>query len=327
MNAHHVSAEQLVDVVAAAVRAPSIHNTQPWRFHVADDTIDVYPDRSRQLTATDPSGRALRMSCGAALFNARLAVHRLGYEPQVRLFDASDGPIAQIRVGEARPPTPAESALYDAIARRQSNRYPFLDTEVPLGTRADLVAAARDEGAWLDLVVGADALDVIAEAVRAADRVLLADDQYRGELAEWTRSQPDSPEGVPAAASGPVTEPHDLLARRDFGGRRRAEGRDYEAQPLVGVFGGFTDSPISDVHVGEALQRVLLTATSEGLVTSISSQVMDVPHIREQLRIGLRRTGAPDLVLRFGYGPPAPRTKRRPIEDVLVLTAPTGRAL
>ena len=70
-------------VVAAAGQAPSLFNTQPWRFRLAPDRIEIHPDRGRGLIAHDPDDRELRIACGAALFNLRLALHAHGVTPVV----------------------------------------------------------------------------------------------------------------------------------------------------------------------------------------------------------------------------------------------------
>jgi hypothetical protein len=139
-----------------------------------------------------------------------------------------------------------------------------------------------------------------------------------GEVTAWTRPDVGAVDGVPRWAGGPAPEPHDLLAQRDFGGGGRAPGHDFEQDPLVGVLGGPADTPRDDVAAGLALQRVLLTATKLGLSTSLMSQPIEVETVREQLRIGLRRHGPPQMLLRFGYGVPATPTPRRRVEDVLL---------
>src|SRR4029079_754854 len=121
-----------------------------------------------------------------------------------------------------------ETALYEAIPRRHSNRWPFLDTAVALDVRAELIAAARAEGGWLDLILGPIGLDMVAQLVGAADRVLVADPAYVNEVAAWTRPDIGGGDGVPRRAGGPAPEPYDLLARRDFGGGRRMPGHDFE---------------------------------------------------------------------------------------------------
>lgn len=319
-----LSDAEITEVIGSAVRAPSVYNTQPWLFRPLSDGVEVYADRSRQLSVADPTGRSLRVSCGAAIFNIRLALAHLGWDSEVTLLPERARPdlLARIQITEARPPTPEENELYAAIPRRHSNRAPFLDSTVPLDALAALRAAAKSEGAWLDLLISPAALAMAVQLVRAADNVLLRGDAYQAELAAWTRYDDNAVDGVTGTASGPAPEPQDLLARRDFGGAPRGPGREFESEPVVGVLGGTGDTPRDDLLAGQALQRVLLTATRVGLVASMLSQPIDVPQVREQLRIGLRRYGLPQMVLRIGHGEPAFRSGRRPIEDVLLVDPP-----
>src|SRR5215208_2316388 len=111
----------------AAIRAPSLHNSQPWRFRLRDGGIEVLADASRQLTVADSGGWAVRIACGAATFNARLALAVTGTPAQVSLRPAITDPevIARLTPGPARPPTYHEQDLFTAIPRRHSNRQPF----------------------------------------------------------------------------------------------------------------------------------------------------------------------------------------------------------
>src|SRR5205814_3869916 len=144
----------IASCLRAAIAAPSIHNSQPWLFRPHGDTVDVYLDRARRLHATDPDGREMHVSVGAALLNLRIAMLAAGRRALVRLLPDADRPdlAAVVTVGPAIAATPEISALADAIPRRQTNRRPFGSTPVPPAVLDALVAAARAEGADLSMV-------------------------------------------------------------------------------------------------------------------------------------------------------------------------------
>ncbi|MEH1058798.1 nitroreductase [Micromonospora sp. CPCC 206171] len=311
---------QLRAAAADAVRAPSLHNTQPWRFRLRDGGIELSVDPTRRLPATDPSGWGARISCGAALFNLRLALAVAGTPATVRLrpYPTEPDVLARLAPDAPRPATPADRSLHGAIPHRFSNRAPFWPDPVPADTRWRLGEAARAEQCWLELVIGTSAVNALAEVARSAHRVLERDPDYRRERTEWIRREP-APDGVPAAAGGPQGEPQDLLPMRGFGGRNRAPGRDFEPEPLVAVLGSAGNTSADQILAGQALQRVLLTATDAGLSVSLLSQPIEVQGAREALRLSLGRFGTPQMVMRIGYGQPGAATPRRSVDDVLDL--------
>ncbi|WP_305784448.1 Acg family FMN-binding oxidoreductase [Symbioplanes lichenis] len=304
---------------AAAVRAPSLHNSQPWRVRLRDGSIEVLADRSRQLAVADSTGWAVRLACGAAACNARLALAAAGKPADVVVHpDRSDRDvIARLVAGAPRPGTYAEVELAAAIPRRRSQRDPFAPAPVPAGPRMRMLEEARGAGAWLELLAGMTALAAFAEIATSADRVLRRDLHYQAELSAWAHTT-TAPDGVPVTAGAPYPEPQDLLPQRAFGSRHRAPGRDFEPEPLVAVLGTVGDQPYDQVVAGQALQRVLLAATAEGLAASMISQPIEVPAAREQLRRALRRSGVPQMALRIGYGTPGRPAPRRSVDDVIV---------
>ncbi|MFY1694809.1 Acg family FMN-binding oxidoreductase [Solwaraspora sp. WMMA2101] len=310
--------DQLRTAVTAAVRAPSLHNYQPWRFRLADGAIEVRLDRSRLLPACDPTGWAARIGCGAALYNLRLALAVGGTPAQVRLRPEPADPHLLARLVPAAPhaATPTECRLHAAIPRRHSNRLPFRPDPVPPPIRQRLIDAARAEDGWLELVIGSTAVGAIAEIAMSAHRVLDRDPAYQAEVARLTRHYP-APDGVPAISGGPVAEPQDLLPQRPFGDWLRVPGRDFESEPLVAVLGAAGNTPSDQLIAGQALQRVLLTVTDAGLAASMLSQPIEVAQAREQLRLALGRFGSPQMVIRIGYGQPGRPTPRRDTTDVI----------
>ena len=309
----------LVRAAEAGIRAPSLHNSQPWRFRLHDGAIEVLLDPDRRLEVADHGGWGARLAGGAAVYNARLALTTGGRPPEVRLHPDPADPdlIARLTPAVERPPTYAEEDLYAAIPRRHSNRGPFAPEPVPPDIRMRLLEAARSEGAWLDLLVGMTALAGFAQIANSADRVLRRDPRYQAEMIGWTHAD-EAPDGVPVTAGAPLPEPQDLLPQRQFGDRRRAPGRDYEPEPLVGILGVPSDRPLHQTTAGQALQKVLLSAVDSGLASSLMSQPIEVPAAREQLRRSLGRSGSPQILIRFGYGTPGHPTRRRDLADVLI---------
>jgi antitoxin (DNA-binding transcriptional repressor) of toxin-antitoxin stability system len=141
-------AERAGYLVEVTARAPSVHNTQPWRFTVTGQAIDLYADASRQLLE-DPAGREMIISCGAALFGLRLAIRSLGYQPEIDLFPepARRRLLARVRAGRPVAVTPEERAMLRAVPHRHTHRGAFEPGPLPSGLLARLRDDAEAEGA------------------------------------------------------------------------------------------------------------------------------------------------------------------------------------
>ena len=309
----------LVRCIESASLAPSLHNSQPWRFRIDGTAIEVYADRARQLQVLDPVGRELMISLGAAVFNLRVAIRREGWIPSLETLPDPENPdlIARVRPDRTAEPSADARELATAIARRHTSRRPFISAVVPAGAVERLRDAAACEGATLT-VVGPAGRTTIVSLGRVAEERLRHRGRYFAELDRWTRPAPGRRDGVPAGAIGPW----DALERvpmRDFGivtpqPSRRAER--FEAYPTIAVLATRGDGPAEWLQAGQALQRVLLVATRLHLATTPISQPVEIPAIRDVLSDP--RTGLwAQMVVRLGYGPPAGVTPRRPLSEIL----------
>lgn len=315
-------------VVAAALRAPSVYNTQPWRFAVHADGLDLLGDPTRRLPVLDPSGREYFVSLGAALFTARVAYAATDSVVAVHRFPRGerDDLVASVRVtGEPAGDEQARLALLEPeIARRSSNRRAFFPDPVPVDVRDDLVAAAAAEDAVLVPVTRDDDRAALARLVQHADRAQNADPSYRAELRRWTRHDPTARDGVSQLVV-PAVDGHsgDEVPLRDFDTyglgwlpSRTRSGRD---QCLL-LLTTQDDEPHAWLRAGEALQRVLLVLTRHGFAASLFSQPIEVDSVRDQLRGELGLLGHPQLLLRVGRAAATPSSLRRPLADVVVST-------
>ncbi|MFR9730062.1 Acg family FMN-binding oxidoreductase [Saccharopolyspora sp. MS10] len=315
-------AERVEAVLRAAGAAPSLHNSQPWSFRLWRHLIEVHADVGRRLPAADPEDRELRLGCGAALLNLRLALDHHRVHPVVTVPPDGDDRttlLAEVRAGQRGSPSAESERLYGMIERRHTARAPFRERPVPAELRHEMIQAVQREGCWLH-VVGRGELGHLEGLVHRAHRVQMADGRFREELARWTGRDVGDPEGVPAAAAGPAPEPQDQWVLRDFSaGRapRREPGLAFEAQPLLAVVSSQDSGPRAEVRAGEALQRMLLTATAGGLVASLMSQVIEVAETRQELATLLGGGWNPHAVVRIGFGAPGPPAPRRPVGDVV----------
>lgn len=319
---------ELLTVLEYAVLAPSSHNTQPWCFRITTDALELFADRTRALPAVDPRDRELVMSCGAALYHARIALRNFGFCDEVELFPdrRKRDLLARVRPGDPQEPTAEERALFEAIPRRHTYRFPFDPMPVPQGLIAALQHAASEEGAWLRVLEGETVRDVVVGLVMQGDRAQMADAKIRRELARWTRSNRSrATDGIPGyalgfgalkAAAGPL-----LLRTFDVGKGQAAKDFDLaRGSPVLAVLGSFAESPYDCLITGQALARVLLRARMDGVFASFLNQPIEVPELRAQLQVITGPHHFPQLLLRMGYGKREARaTPRRPLQDVLII--------
>ncbi|GGK75144.1 Acg family FMN-binding oxidoreductase [Mangrovihabitans endophyticus] len=315
-----VSRRVLADSVRRATKAPSLHNSQPWLFRIGDRTVDVHADRRRQLDVLDPASRELLISVGAAVFTLRLALRAAGWRPVALLFPEPSEPdlVARVTVPGRLAPTPVVEALSSAVEHRHTNRWPFARSVVPADDLAHLAEAARREGATLT-VASAVSRNAILGLAGAADRRLRAQGGYRAELAHWTVPARHRHDGIPPAAIGPW-DALETMPIRDFGLLQPQQDRaavPFEPHPTITVLSTGGDHREQWVAAGQALQRVLLTATWLNLATTPISQPVEIPGLRVLLTDTATDRWA-QMVLRLGYGRPAAATPRRPLSEVLL---------
>src|SRR6516225_6212291 len=314
-------------VVAKAVWAPSVHNTQPWRFTVEGRQVGLHDDAGRRLVVADPDGREMMISCGAALFNIRLALRSLGYSPETRVLPEPGQPtlVAKVSWRAGATADEFERRLSSHVLTRRMHRGAFDPEPLPPDTLAGLRAAAAREGAALRIVADDGRRAALAAAVQNAEHELRHNGERLRELARWTPA-PGSAclDGVPATsypARAERTQPY-------FPGRDFARGHGWGMPPLspatshraAGVAGLLTttaDRPADWVNAGQALQRILLTASTCGAAVALHSQPLELPWLREFIRTQLSDGACPHLVLRIGLVTQVAVSVRRDPDDVL----------
>ncbi|HET9896244.1 MAG TPA: nitroreductase family protein [Streptosporangiaceae bacterium] len=309
----------LVDeLLRAAVAAPSMHNTQPWRLRLADSwTIELYLDPARTLPVSDPQGRGALIACGAALLNLRMTAAAHGLRTRLTLSPDPAQPllIARAEMSAGHAVTAWERELSGAIPARRSNREPFTDAVVPPAIKAELAAAAKAEAGILRFLDENEAARV-RRLASDAERDLRADPAYRAELARWvTAGRQD--DGIPNEILGPRSAVgSDPVRDFDPGRRQAVRYADFEDRPQFVVLSVRAQNAASWIAAGQALERVWLTATCRGVSLCPLTQPLETADawLVKDARLGLEY---PQMIMRIGYGPQVKMTApRRSISDV-----------
>ncbi|MEZ4400672.1 MAG: nitroreductase family protein [Kofleriaceae bacterium] len=316
--------EILRGAVACAVLAPSTHNTQPWRFRRRGEVVELWADDARQLAVIDPMRRQLFISCGCALYNARVAIRAEGFTERVDVLPRPDQPnlIAVVRVGLPRAATDLDRALVAAIPRRHTNRRRFLDRPVAAPQAEALAHAAAAERVHLFRLAPA-AKRALAALVAECDRRRFAEPAYRQQVGEWL-----VPAGRRRADGIPFVEKEygsagwfaqkKTLADADLGAQAGSLEEDRIASaPLVAVLATDRDDDLDWVDCGQALEAVLLRATVDGLAAAFVDQLLEYEDLHAAVQDLTGSASMPQMVLRLGYAPPVERTApRRPLAEV-----------
>jgi hypothetical protein len=319
-----VDADVIKGAVELAVRAPSLHNSQPWRWVADGGVLELYADPTRIGRSTDSTGREVLISCGAVLDHLRVATAAAGWEATVDRFPNPNNHdhLATLEFRPMEFVTDAHRARAEAIRHRRTDRLPFAappqwDSFEPV-LRETLAASLAD----LD-VIPDDSRPLLADASRLTAEMRRYDSSYHAELQWWT-TQSDSSQGIPQDALVSEAEAERVDVARDFptsehGERRALVGRDHSK---ILVLSTYDDSREYALGCGEALSTVLLECTMRSLATCTLTHMIEFHASREIVRrLTNRRRAEPQLLIRVGAVPqtesPSTPTPRRPVSEVL----------
>ena len=321
MNAHFPTDDTVGAALSLAARAPSVHNSQPWRWRIGDESLHLYAVPDLQLRRTDPDGRDLMLSCGSALNHCVLALAALGWQSKIHRFPNPADPhhLASVSL---RPSSPSETdiALAAAIPRRRTDRRLYSSWPVPRGDIALMGARAARAGTLLRQIEATESLN---EAVAKSVRQHATDDAYARELTEWS-GRYASTAGVPARNT-PPSDPAAIPPGRVFAGTALVQPVDVAAGTDRGVLvalGTAADLDIDRLRAGEATSTVLLTATALGLASCPITEPLEIPETRNDLATDVfGATAFPQMLLRIGWASlnadPLPATPRRPLSETV----------
>ncbi|MBI3214059.1 MAG: NAD(P)H nitroreductase [Mycobacterium sp.] len=321
MGPHIPGTDTLMTAMALAARAPSVHNIQPWRWHVGKQSVHLYADPSRQLAQADPDGRELIVSCGAALNHCVVALAALGWKSEIHRFPNPADPTHLASVDlHAHAAGEVDITLAAAITKRRTDRRRFADLPVALGDIALMGARAARMGVTVRRFDPTTTLRaILAQAVWQHAH----DEDYVAELTAWS-GRHASDEGVPARNT-PESDPTARIPARIYAGTALAQppgsGDDGGVLFALGTAG---DQQLDHLRAGEATSLVLLTATALGLASCPVTEPLEIGETRAAVRFdAFDDEMFPQMLIRVGWAhigaDPLPPTPRRPLSETVTM--------
>ena len=306
-------------IVAAAGKAPSVHNTQPWAVTVQGDRITVRADPSRQLRHADPTGREMYISCGAFLFNLRTAARRESLTAATTVLPSSTDHllVARVRLEPALGPLMDALELAVAIDHRETSRAAFDDEPLDVDVLGEMQDAARENGADLRVIHPWDPVRAeVLELVRRSEALATEDAVALGEEAAWTTASAVRHDGIPQDLMGPADAQGRRPSRRSWAHVGTGEGTS-EHRSTMAVVSTPGDDRQAWVAAGQGLEHLLLVATTYFVHASFQTTVLENPTTRHDLRRALHLEGHPQMLMRLGYTGTQRHTPRRSVDEII----------
>jgi hypothetical protein len=329
--------EQFSHLLRYVILAPSTFNTQPWKFRVTSEGIEIFGDYSRRMPIADPGNRELLISIGAAVMNLRVAAAHHGFACFVtyNYSGSSEEPLAFARLIPHMPSDAVgrrRAQLWPRIPQRHTDRNAFLGSRIPAAVVHRIQQCAVSSDASVAVSVDGSLNERIAGLVARGDQIVFDDLLYRKNIADWLRGGThESKDGVPGMFFGfdhrLTGVPQWLTPAVDAGKARAAHDRNLclDAPGLIVVCSD--ENVPAWLAAGELLEEVLLTLTAEGVHHSYLNVPVHLPELRAEVKQLLSVEDWPQLLLRIGYSLDQPvTTSRRPLDEVLLPARPVAHS-
>jgi hypothetical protein len=313
---------QIRELIRQATLAANGHNTQPWKFNITEDAIEIQPDYTRRLPVVDPHDRELWISLGCALENLLVAARAIGYASEVTYPDAADFIHIRLLVD-----TPQRDPLFEAIPHRQSTRSEYDGQPLKTGDLDQVQALPLEPGVDLRFVTNPSDLETVLEYVNQGNLSQYADKAFIEELIYWLRFNKKeaiaSLDGLYSRCSGNPEVPR-WIGKMFVAGSKPQQQAEADAKKLRSSAGAVVVASESDdkptwVRTGQVYERLALKMTTLDIKSAFLNQPLEVAEVRSQFQRAMGLGGSlPQLLVRFGYADPMPRSLRRPVEQVIL---------
>lgn len=313
-----------IQMADCASKAPSGHNTQPWKFHITDDGITVVPNLDVALPVVDSNNRELFISLGCAVENLCIAAGHLGYATHVAECNANG-----IFIKVIKNDLTFEISLFPQIEKRQTNRSTYNGHKIADGTLKQLQSIQKESAIQFYFSeIGSPIAGTITKYILKGNNIQMNDTAFKNELLSWMRFNKKQVEathdGLSYLVFGNPPLPR-LLARPIVSlflkpnVQNKSDRKKIDSSSHFVVCTTQHDTIDEWINLGRTLQRFLLKATDVGVSYAFLNQPCEIATLASALRKELPiNKECPTLIIRIGYAEPVPYSPRKDVETLLI---------
>lgn len=314
----------LIKIARYASKAPSGHNTQPWKFHITDDTITVVPNLEVALPVVDRNNRELYISLGCAVENLCIAASHFGYTTHI--IECS---IKAIILELIKNDLTIEDPLFLQIEKRQTNRHIYNGNKISDGILQQLQSIPKENDVQFYFTeIGTPFANTITEYIMKGNEIQMADIAFKNELLSWMRFNKKQVEAthnglsylvfgnpsLPGIIARPIVS---LFLKPNV--QNKSDRKKIDSSSQFVVCTTQQDTTKEWINLGRTLQRFLLKATESRISYAFLNQPCEVAALASDLREKLPvNKEYPTLIMRIGYAKQIPYSPRKEIETLLV---------
>ncbi|MBP1612984.1 MAG: hypothetical protein H6Q13_432 [Bacteroidetes bacterium] len=315
------------ELVASAIKAPSGHNTQPWLFRLQEDAIEVHPNLKNALAVVDPENRELYISIGCAVENLCVAATQKGYHPTPVILQENDS-ISIIRIN-LKKQAPTNNPLFEAIAKRQTNRSAYNTRTIAADTLNLIQGIAKEEGIKFYMYKNGEAnFDTLTEYIRQGNEMQMKDEQFKNELLNWIRYNKhhvnQTGNGLAYATMGSPSIPKFLgkpLVKAFLKPKtqNKSDIKKVTSSSHLVLFTIAANTPEEWILLGRTLERFLLETTRLGIANAYMNQPCELKELAQKIKEKLLPNDEyPVILIRLGYASPMPYSPRKSVDSVII---------
>lgn len=313
-------------MLECGIKAPSGHNTQPWKFEIKENSIEVHPNFDKELRVIDSNHRELFISLGCAVTNICITANHLGYSYKKEIITQKNETFIRIELKKEKV---NKNPLFVQISKRQTNRNIYNAKIIP----TDRIDQLKQLNITHPVAIyfyqnGEQEFSKLSDFIYEGNEILFRNQAFKEELLDWIRFNPKdvqkNKDGLAYNVLGSPSLPKWLgkTIVRSFlkpKSQNKVETKKLCSSSHLVLLTTAGNKPEDWILAGEALEFFFLKCTELGISVAFSNQPCEIPRLSSQLRKQIEiNDHYPMLLMRIGYAEPMPYSVRKNLEELIL---------